>query len=344
VINAIERRGGDIPRVPLLWHKFYNHGTIEKYGEALEALNRSVVDDCVDLHYVAPYNFKAPEGAPAGYKWAIEPKPNDWESRGITSRLVVSSTDLIDDFIAAIPDPSPAAYYEGARQVVRSNPNRYCIGWDPFCLFERAWFLFGMENVLCEMALNAPRMNRLLRALVDYHKKVMTGFASAGASGYITTDDLGTQTTLMFSRQLFRSMYLPLYEELIGHCHGLGMHFVLHCCGAITELVDDFIAVGLDVLHPIQPGAMDQQAVAKKYRGRITFLAGIDVQYLLPAGSVRDVVEGTKKLIDTFDYEDGGCILAASNGIMPETPLENIEAWLKTAESYGRQKRAGYRR
>jgi uroporphyrinogen decarboxylase len=341
--NVIERRGGDIPRVPLLWHKFYNGQTIKKYGEALEALNKSVVDDVVDLHYAAPYNFEAPQGTPAGYKWAIEPKPADWETRGFTSRRVVSSIELVDDFIADIPDPSPAAYYEGARQVVAANSGRYCIGWDPFCLFERAWFLFGMENILCEMALNVPRMNRLLAALVDYHKKVMTGFASAGANGYITTDDMGTQTTLMFSRQLFRQMYLPLYEELISHCHSLGMHFVLHCCGAVTELVDDFIAVGLDVLHPIQPYAMDQRQVAGKYRGRITFLAGIDVQYLLPTGSVQDVVEGTRKLIDTFDHEEGGCILAASNGIMPETPLENIEAWLKTAERYGKQKRTSYR-
>ena len=68
------------------------------------------------------------------------------------------------------------------------------------------------------------------------------------------------------------------------------------------------------------------------------------MQYLLPAGSVGDVARGTRSLIDTFDREEGGCILAASNGIMPETPLENIRAWLETAESYGRAKRESYRR
>ncbi|MHC4981713.1 MAG: uroporphyrinogen decarboxylase family protein [Planctomycetota bacterium] len=340
--NVVERRGGDIPRVPLFWHKFYNTGTVEKYGEALDALNRSIVDDCVNLHYVAPSNFEAPQGAPGDYKWAIEPRPDDWEARGITSRLVVSSTELIDDFVTAMPDPSPTAYYQGAGQVALAHPGRYCVGWDPFFLFERAWFLFGMENILCEMALNPDRMGRLLRALCDYHKKVMTGLAGAGAHCYFTTDDLGTQSSLMFSRELFRSMYLPLYEELIDHCHDLGMHFWLHCCGAVTELLDDFVAVELDVLHPIQPGAMDQQAVARAYRGKLTFLAGIDVQRLLPCGGVRDVIDGTKALIDTFDHEEGGCILAASNGIMPETPLENIEAWLRTAESYGKEKRMQY--
>ena len=340
--NVVERRGGEIPRVPLFWHKFCNQGTIDKYGQALQDLFAGIVDDCISLNYTAPGNFQAPEGAAQDYKWAIEPDPGDLATQGITSRRVVSSTDLIDDFLAAMPDPSRPEYFDAARAAAAANPDRYCVAWDFFCLFERAWFLFSMEEILCEMMLNPQRMKRLLRGFTDYHKKVMDGYAAAGAHAYFTSDDLGTQTTLIFSRELFRDQYLPLYEEMIDHCHRGGMRFWLHSCGAITDLLDDLVAVGLDVLHPIQPHAMDQRAVAEKYRGRITFLAGIDVQYLLPGGSAEDVAAGTKELIDTFDTEAGGAILAASNGIMPETPLENIAAWLRTAEQYGAEKRQAY--
>ena len=342
--NAVERRGGNIPRVPLFWHKFYNAGTIEKYGRALEDLNASVVDDCIGLNYMSPGNFISPEGAEDDYKWAIEPDPGDLDTQGITSRHVVSSTDLIDDFIEAMPNPARPAYFEGARQAARDNPRRYCVGWDFFCLFERSWFLFGMADIMCEMMLRPERMKRLLRAFTDYHKKVMDGYAAAGAHAYFTSDDLGSQQTLLTSRDVLLEQFFPLYEEMVDHCHSLGMTFWLHCCGAVTDIVDDFIAVGMDVLHPVQPIAMDQQAIARKYRGKITFLAGIDVQYLLPRGSPADVIAGTKRLIDAFDHEEGGCILAASNGIMPETPLANIEAWLATAESYGAEKRRSYPR
>ena len=342
--RVVERRGGDIPRVPLFWHKFYNHGTIEKYGQALQELNASIVDDCISLQYTAPGNFAAPEGAPPGYKWAIEPDPGDLGTRGVTSRPVVSSTDLIDDFIEALPDPADTTYYEGPEQAAKANPDRYCVGWDFFCLFERAWFLFGMEETLCEMMLARPRMERLFRAFTDYHKKVMTGYAAAGAHGYFTSDDLGTQETLIFSRSLFAELYLPFYAELVEHCHSLGMHFWLHSCGAVTELLDALVSIGVDVLHPIQPIAMDQQDVARGFGDRLTFLAGIDVQRLLPAGTVREVEEGTRLLIDTFDREEGGAILAASNGIMPETPLANISAWLVTAERYGRERRTRHGR
>jgi hypothetical protein len=341
--NVIERRGGDIPRIPLFWHKFYNNGTIEKYGEALQRLNESIVDDCINLGFKSPGHFKAPEGTPENYRWAIEPDPGDLKTKGITSRNVVSSTDLIDKFIEAIPDPSDPLYYMDASKLAQDHPDRYCVGWDFHCLFERSWFLFGMDNILCEMMLNPERMKRLLRAFTDYHKKVITNYAKAGAHAYFTADDLGTQKSLMFSQDLLRDQYLPLYEEMIDHCHSLGMHFWLHVCGAITDLLDDFASIKLDVLHPIQPVAMDQQRVAKQYKGKLTFLAGIDVQYLLPAGTTEEVAEGTRKLIDTFDHEEGGCILAASNGIMPETSLANIKTWLTTAESYGRERRKSYR-
>ncbi len=84
--RVVERSGGHIPRVPLFWHKFYNNGTIEKYGEALSELSASVVDDCISLNHAAPGNFRPPVGAPPGYRWAIEPDPGDLHTKGITSR------------------------------------------------------------------------------------------------------------------------------------------------------------------------------------------------------------------------------------------------------------------
>ena len=86
--NAIERKGGDIPRVPLGWAKFFNAGTAEKYGQELVDLNAAIVDDFVSLRYTRPGNLKAPEGAPEAYRWAIEEGREDLSAKGFTSRLV----------------------------------------------------------------------------------------------------------------------------------------------------------------------------------------------------------------------------------------------------------------
>ncbi|UCC62189.1 MAG: hypothetical protein JSV36_15620, partial [Anaerolineae bacterium] len=47
-------------------------------------------------------------------------------------------------------------------------------------------------------------------------------------------------------------------------------------------------------------------------------------------------------LIDTFDRPDGGLCLAAGNGIVAGTPLENVEAFLDEALRYGTQHRQRY--
>jgi uroporphyrinogen-III decarboxylase len=150
----------------------------------------------------------------------------------------------------------------------------------------------------------------------------------------------------MMSPRLFREFLKPLFADIIRTAHAYGMHYWLHTCGNITEILEDFVEIGLDVIHPIQhsryPGgvsAMDSVETVRQFGGRITFWAGVDVQYLLPLGTPEEVRAGIRMLIDTFDGPDGGCMLAAGNAIMPETPLGNIEACLDEAYRYGEEKR-----
>ena len=76
--------------------------------------------------------------------------------------------------------------------------------------------------------------------------KDVMGNDRVGASVYFTLDDFGTQRALIFSRETCLDPYL-----LADHCYSLGMHFWLHACGTVTDLLDDSVSVKLDVLHLI---------------------------------------------------------------------------------------------
>jgi uroporphyrinogen decarboxylase len=119
----------------------------------------------------------------------------------------------------------------------------------------------------------------------------------------------------------------------------LNLHWWLHSCGNNTAVMDDLIEAGVNVFHPVQKGTMDEVAVAQKYGDRLTFLAGFDVQHILPEGSPEEVREEVRFLIDTFDRPDGGLCLAAGNGIVSGIPLENIDAFLDEALRYGTEHR-----
>lgn len=84
-----------------------------------------------------------------------------------------------------------------------------------------------------------------------------------------TSDDLGHQHGPMMSPEIFRELYFPLYQEIIGYTHERGMHFWLHSCGDNTLLMDDLIEAGLDVFHPVQKGCMDEQETVRRFGGRL---------------------------------------------------------------------------
>jgi uroporphyrinogen-III decarboxylase len=67
----------------------------------------------------------------------------------------------------------------------------------------------------------------------------------------------------------------------------------------------------------------------------LTFLAGFDVQHTLQEGTPEEVRQEVRFLMDTFNRPEGGMCLAAGNGIVSGTPLENIAAFLDEAMRYG---------
>jgi len=59
------------------------------------------------------------------------------------------------------------------------------------------------------------------------------------------------------------------------------------------------------------------------------------VQHVLQECDPAGVRKEVRHLVDTFDRPEGGMMLAAGNGIVAGTPIENIEAFLDEAVRYG---------
>jgi uroporphyrinogen decarboxylase len=140
----------------------------------------------------------------------------------------------------------------------------------------------------------------------------------------------------------FRTFLKPYYLRIGAVVREAGMHWWLHSCGNNTEILGDLAEAGLDVFHPVQKGTMDEVAVARRFGDQLSFLAGIDVQHILQERDAEGVRQEVRFLIDTFDRPAGGMCLAAGNGILPGTPLENIQAFLDESLMYGSEHRRRY--
>lgn len=322
---VVERRGGR--GVPLAFHKWWGEGTFEKYGGQLDQITADIPDDVPTVTYTTPGEFVSHTNDP-NYRWAFSGSPQ-YVSASLDARILLPDLRDLDAYLSEFPDPlSQPGIFDSARQYVQANPDRYILGHWWYLYYERLWAIRGMQNVLMDFLDHPAELKRLGRALLDYHVKAIRSLAACGVDGIFTSDDLGSQRALMMSPKIFRQILKPLYAELIAEIHSLGMHFWLHTCGNVLSIIDDFIDIGLDVIHPIQAHTMEYNEVAERFGGKISFLIGIDVQRLLPEGSPEEIRQGIHDVVRTFQRSDGGLMLAAGNGIMPETSLENIRTFL----------------
>jgi uroporphyrinogen decarboxylase len=130
----------------------------------------------------------------------------------------------------------------------------------------------------------------------------------------------------MISPAMWRRIFAGRYRRLCDEAHRSGLLVVFHSCGNVFEIIGDLIEAGVDVIDPLQPEVMDLAAVARDYGGSVAFCGGISDQRLgvQTPEQVRDEV---RWLIDTLGAPfDNAYVLAPSNSLMPEIPIENLVA------------------
>jgi uroporphyrinogen-III decarboxylase len=172
---------------------------------------------------------------------------------------------------------------------------------------------------------NPREVHRTLEALTEFYATILSrGRRNQGLDGIFVTDDLGSQRGPLFSRETFRSIFMPHYREIIRYVHSLGMHFWLHSCGNIQVFLRDLIDIGVDVIHPIQKYTMDEGEIARTYGREICIWAGFDVQRILPFGEPSLIKGEVASLRDTFRTEGGRLILGLGNAVNAECTPERV--------------------
>lgn len=327
VIKAIERKGGS--KIPLVFHKWWGEGLRERYGEEkLNELASHYPDDIFAIFYNYPGEDKSSNSNPS-YRWGYKDDYSHVAVHSIgESRELLPDWSELDQFLNDFPNPNEPDTFDDVINQLPNAQGRYKLGcwWRLF--HERFWSIRGMENLMTDYYDDMDKLKIIGNRLLEFYKVIVDRFAALGFDGIFTSDDLGHQTGPMMSPVIFEELYLPLYKEFIGYVHSKGMHVFLHSCGDNTKLMGYLIEAGLDVFHPVQKGCMDEADTAKRFGNKISFLAGVDVQHLIPKGSVSEVRNGISQLIDTLYKPEGGLLLAAGNGIMGDTPIKNIEAML----------------
>lgn len=251
------------------------------------------------------------------------------------SEFPLSDENKINNYIPPNPDNEDMWYID---ELIKRYGDEYYIVLDVSCsIFEALKYLRGITQSLIDIIVNKDIAHKVMDMAIDYHLKLGLRQINKGVDMILLADDFGGEDSLLMSPELFREMIKPKMGYMINEFKKKNKNIKIgyHCCGYVEPIIDDFIEVGIDLLHPIQPEAMDPAYIKKRYGSRVALWGTIGTQQNLPFGSPRDVENEVKERIKTCG-PGGGFLISPSHSIQLDVPLKNIEAFYNAVKKYGK--------
>lgn len=220
--------------------------------------------------------------------------------------------------------------------VAKYGKEKWIIGSCQCSIFEASWYLRGLDTFMMDMALDEDYTNELMDKVMVYPHTMGLQFIDAGVDMVWLGDDIATQINMMLSPTMWREYLKPRYAKMFSDfkARNKNIKICYHSCGNLQAVVPDLIEIGLDVLNPIQPLAMEPTEFKKKFGDHITMYGTLDVQKIMPFGTPETVEKEVKRLVDGCG-KGGGFILSPAHHIQSDTSIENIEAFYNASKKYG---------
>ncbi len=333
------RRLGIVPEYAL---SYYEDLT---YRISANAIRTALGSDCVVVGATVPRGF-VPKAAPSGQgvtvnEFGMWMKPTALYMEVVKCPLAEAGSEK--DLAAWIfPDPFAPGRFEAARRDIdRFGKDFFIIGDVELSLFELAWHLVGLEKYLIAFSMEEAWIETLNDMVEEWTGALALQLVSMGVDAIWLGEDLGTQTSMLISPDMWRERLKPRYARLIRRLKRANPDLLVafHSDGAVAPLIDDFIELGVDIYNPVQPNVpgSDPEELQRAYGGRIAFFGGIDQQVLLPAGDEKAIRAEVARRVGIMG-RNGGYLLAPAHIVQADVSPETLLCLRDAVNSIGSEK------
>jgi len=231
-----------------------------------------------------------------------------------------------------LPDPDNPAIYEPFRKWIEAmrptGLGLFCflnLGSDPVILG------MGFEHFAVAVYEDRPLLEDLFELYTGWYARAAANLSELDFDFLWFGDDLAFKTAPYVSPKVFRELFMPHFRKVAENIH---KPWLFHSDGNLMPILDDLLSLGMNGLHPIEPGAMDLAAMKARYGQKLCLVGHINVD-TLSRGTPAEVDELVRQAIETAG-PGGGYIAGSSNSIPYYADPVNVRAMSDAILKYGR--------
>lgn len=198
-------------------------------------------------------------------------------------------------------------------------------------IFEYVQYLIGFENLCYALHDDPLFVEAVFARLGMLYEAMYSAMAQIDEVGaLVISDDMGFKTSTLISAHDLRHYVLPWHQRLAEIAHTHGKPVILHSCGQLHEVMDDWIStVNIDAKHSYEDSILPVEMAKVQYGERIAILGGFDVDRLCRSNESA-IRTYTRHLINDLGNQ-GGYALGSGNSISAYVPPHLYLAMLDEA-------------
>lgn len=239
----------------------------------------------------------------------------------------IRSRDDLDKMV--FPDPHDPDLYADARKVLAEKKDDAAaaaikLGVAPMLIS------MGLDGFSYALADDPDLVHEVLRRYTDWQLVVTQNLIDLGFDFLWSFDDIAYKSGPFCSLETFRTFLMPAFRRV---AEAITIPWVFHSDGDISPVLDDLLTLGMDGIHPLEPGPMDLGSVKESYGDRVCLIGNVSVD-ALSAAEPEEIDRIVRDCIRTGG-PGGGYMISSSNSIPAYAKAENVVAMAEAIQRYG---------
>jgi uroporphyrinogen decarboxylase len=231
------------------------------------------------------------------------------------------------------PDPDDPRICQRIVDMAAAFPgdDRFLGGSHRDTLWEKSYMLVGMKNMMMAFLAEPDFARAVLHHIMDFQLGIARHYAAVGVEIVHLSDDLGTQRGPLLGPSIVEAFLLPEYARLIGFYKERGVLVNFHSCGNVASVVEALMALGVDILNPVQATANDLDALRACTQDRMALQGGISSAVLMDGPPERIRAEVRQRIVQLG--RNGGYFCCQDQEL--PYPLAHLDVLRDAVAAYG---------